>query len=676
MKTSQGWSYFNNANTPVTPDSLDSDGYPVSISNTGVYTVFQVPSQAERPGNYVVTWDGTGTIIVNMNNTLVSGSKTSSGGAGAGRYVFSTTVFRFQIGIASIGSPHITNMKVFHADDEAAIIAGQIFGVKFKARLAEARFGVLRFLNWQQSNLSQVTTWASRKKTSYFTYLGSEYSPSLYGGVTTNSGNVYSVAAPPAWNGLVDKAVVLAIINASASGAPCTLNVGGTGDINMLNYKATALTASTVPQGGTSNSLASFVYDAVLNAWLKQGGDTANNATGLVNGMPEELMLQLCVEVGAHPWFVAPPFAVTPMTDYFPSLAQYCKSNGSLWMTPFFEGCNETWNSAANFVATGYANAVATAYGWGADFQNWYGKIISTIGQAVSTVYGNDRTKYRMVCAIQTATAGSHSNDPRLASTLYLAQTPQSPYTASAASGWVTHGACSNYFWPTDWNSGATETALAAAYGGANFTGSISGTALTTSGATGTIAIGQTIQSVGTNASSILPGTVITGGSGTSWTVNNSQTIASQYMTGGIDLTAPVTYANTANSGAGTGTLTAIAALFAALKTWLQGFGIQKVCCYEGGYSPDYASDGNSDIDRLRASSKLAPNVQTFTTSNYNNFVGLSDGTFTAEFPSCFQFAGSINSTGYSRDAWSVLEDIYVTPNPPSWVAIVNFNHS
>jgi hypothetical protein len=58
------------------------------------------------------------------------------------------------------------------------------------------------------------------------------------------------------------------------------------------------------------------------------------------------------------------------------------------------------------------------------------------------------------------------------------------------------------------------------------FTGTISGTALTTSGVTGTLAIGQLIIGTG-----ITSGTTITGGSGSSWTVNNSQTVGPITMT-------------------------------------------------------------------------------------------------------------------------------------------------
>lgn len=62
------------------------------------------------------------------------------------------------------------------------------------------------------------------------------------------------------------------------------------------------------------------------------------------------------------------------------------------------------------------------------------------------------------------------------------------------------------------------------------FTGSIAGTTLTTSGPSGgAIAVGQTVVDA---AGVVLPGTTITAGSGSSWTVSRSQTVASSTMYG------------------------------------------------------------------------------------------------------------------------------------------------
>jgi hypothetical protein len=61
-------------------------------------------------------------------------------------------------------------------------------------------------------------------------------------------------------------------------------------------------------------------------------------------------------------------------------------------------------------------------------------------------------------------------------------------------------------------------------FGAATFTGSITGATLTVSGVTGTIAIGQIVTGCTTP-------TIITGGSGTTWTVATPQTSSSAAMT-------------------------------------------------------------------------------------------------------------------------------------------------
>jgi hypothetical protein len=66
LKSAQLWSYNITAspNHPA-PDELDANGYPLygaaAFTHGGVFTVYFGPSQAERPGNQVRYWNGTGT---------------------------------------------------------------------------------------------------------------------------------------------------------------------------------------------------------------------------------------------------------------------------------------------------------------------------------------------------------------------------------------------------------------------------------------------------------------------------------------------------------------------------------------------------------------------------------------------------------------------------------------
>lgn len=608
LKSAQQWTLLDNSGWPES-SSLDGSGYPIVIKNGGVYTVFFVPAQTVRPGNYVITWSGNGTIFVGMANTPVSGSTTSTNGSG--RYVFSTTETRFVIGISAIGNPRVSNLQVFHANDEASLSSGQVFSQQFISRLRQANFGVIRFLNWQYGNTTNVTTWSTRKPVSYVFYAGPEMRASLYAGSTTNNDNAYAASMPGFT--LTDKATVIVKFNASCSGA-ATLNVNGTGDINILSEYSGPLATYTnsLIVGGTWQSFATLVYDATLNAWIKQGGDISMGSAGLNNGCPPELMVQLCTLVGAHPHFVTPPLSIDPATDYMSSLAAYCLTSGPSWMVPRFEGPNELWNTAAGFFQTGYAMAKANAYGWPNDYNNWYGKIMSVLGQAVSSVYSGNLSRYQVLCGVQSAlgssSGGTAACNDRLASSKYLAQsTPaQSPYTKTPAAKWVTHVCCAQYYQPSEYGT-AQEISDAAAYASA------------------------------------------------SGNANLRSSIAASY-------------ASTANTGNGPFMLSTVASWYANWKAWALSFGITKMCGYEGGYSPDY--NGNSQLDALRAASKLSPSLYNFTTINYNNFIGLSDKAFTAEFPSCFQLSGPAQS----GNCWSVLEDVYQSPNPPQWSAIVAFN--
>jgi hypothetical protein len=608
LKTAQSWSLLDNTGFPL-PSTLDADGYPTSISNGGVYTVFFVPSQSARPGSYVVTWDGNGTIYLGMDHVRVSGSKSSS--SGRGRFVFSTSSARVVLGIQQIGSPHITNMKVFHAKDEAALEDGEVFGSRFKQRLLEANFGVIRFLNWQDANTSNVTTWASRKPESHVFYSASEFRPSLYAGVTSNKGSHYRASLPGFK--LVDKAIVIVKFNASCIG-PCTLDISGTGPVNVLNEYSGPLSpgSNSYIEGGTWRSLATLVYDDVLKSWIKFGGDVAFGSTGITNGCPPKLMVRLCAEVGAHPHFIAPMLAVDPLTDYIPSLAALCRSEAPSWMVPRFEGPNELWNVAAGFLGSAHASAKAEAYGWGPDLHNWYGKVMSVLGQAVSSVYDGDRRAYQVLCAVQTATggttAGTARSNARLSSAKYVSQSgaAQAPYAKSPASRWVTHVCCAQYYTPSDYGSPREEEQAA-----------------------------QYAKAAGDPA--------------------RQAAIANAY-------------ASTSDRGTGPFTLQRVADMYVNWKAWALSFGVRSMCGYEGGYSPDLG--GTAQVRALRTASKRAECLEAFTSANYRNFLSLTTADFKAEFPSCFQLSGRTPTD----NAWSVLDDVYETPEPPQWRAIVAFN--
>lgn len=302
--------------------------------------------------------------------------------------------------------------------------------------------------------------------------------PSIYYFVTVIDSNTINVSATDGGS----------VINFSTTGTGTTtgrtnvtLDVGGTGKVQVLTDGFQQLTSggNAFPVGnGGDTSLSTLTYDATLNAWGKQGGTTGSG--GINNGVPISLCVRLCKEVGAHPWFISPPLVCAPMSDYHTELAILCRDTAPSWMIPIFEGPNETWNNAGGFTQTNYANSIAQIYGWGSDYNNWYGKITSTIGQAVAAVYGvakanvKSQTKYRVICGVQTSVCSSpasaiNGNAARLSATKYvnnvggMQSPPQSGYALDPASDWVTDVCCSNYFAPS-WYGRNQEVRLAFSY--------------------------------------------------------------------------------------------------------------------------------------------------------------------------------------------------------------------
>lgn len=637
VKCSQEWFYRTapNVNACVDPSLLDSNGYPTSIQTGGYQGKCYIPLSWVGQ-SLTMAWDGNGTVSVPGTLTSAVGTDTSSGGSGQ----LTCTALAQDIypgAISTAASPnHIRNIRVCLTSEFAAHEAGDIFGTQFKARLVEGNFGVIRFVNWQKGNNTNVTTWATRKSSSYYSYQATEfgassYHSSYYCGNTTNSGNAYSITGNglgvPASGSPVHGQIIQVHFNVDATkSGTSSLNLNGAGAKNILGEFSRALSVpdNSYPNANyfSSPTFGTLVFDSDLNAWIKFGADDAGGPIGIDNGVPPELCVQLCAEVGAHPHFIMPMLAADPATDYMTSLAAYCRDNAPSWMVPRFEGCNELWNTL--FYQTGYATAKSAILWAGGTFHHWQGKTISVLGQGISTVYSADRTRYQLLCGVQTSQGTDAStrlsSGERLASTAYLGQAAaaQSPYIKSAASNWVTHVCIAQYYTPASYGT-QTETDLAAAYTGATTAGKA--------------ALAATYADSCNNA---------------------TQSPQDDFI------------------------LAKVAGLAAGWKTFAQSFSINKMCGYEGGYSPDYTSNGTSAADILRWAGKNAPNQYGYMIAVLQNFVSLTDSTFTAEFPSNYllgdQGIGTAGTSGYSLYAWAVFQGDFYSTNTPLWNALVAFN--
>jgi lysophospholipase L1-like esterase len=826
MKTATNWGFASGISyAGPTPDILDADGYLISMAGTaasGIKTGFRVPSQAQRPGAWIIKWDGdtlagstgvnsgsananvvfhaisaitqSGTIqtftlttppthmragqpialsniaggtwgglsfnnwrVLDVNvgtnsfrvnsgttftgtldpltnaratftdSTIVANTGVAGGLNGSGRLVVQPVAtnggadgFDMGCGIRSIQSPtnYPHNIRICHQDDEAALDAGGEFTPLFLSKMAN--FGVLRFLDWQQTNGGNASTWNTRKVRSNASYNAAMYVPTFYAGETTTlSGATYTVAAPAinsatgaAWSGVTDKTTIhvrftknsrptstftgSAAFNSGIGQWEITVNSGLTGFIaigqtltvagratnsdckitggsgsvwqlsqapeggaatslsmttrqdfrthtaaftsgfpdisipnnvyqagdpilfyntvmppnvtaNQIYYVVSAVNGSTgtirisaspsltptiTPNGsntGTGSSIvlylnapgtsanpkrilseyanevsdytnsypvadsyrdvATLFYDATLNAWIKHGGDKAIGSCGIVNGVPIECMFALAWGLGAHPWVVSPPRAMDPMTDWWPNVMLYDKTNRPAWAKMRIEPPNELWNTATGFYAAPYAKAKATAYNavdpvnWAVgDFYNWYGKVVSTLGQMAYQIYGagNLDVTYQVMCGVQTA-GDVDNNLPRFRATSYVgAGTVQAPLTgawgtvtfaavpgtpwsgAPAATKYVSHLAVATYYTSNAYDGrggGGPQTlaSLSTEFGGIQFVGTdIVAGVLHPEGGTG-LTTGMTIflpLGLGT-------ATTVSGSDGAGWTLSN-----------------------------------------------------------------------------------------------------------------------------------------------------------
>ena len=64
MKLSPTPIFADNLANTVTPDLLSADGYPLATGSHGGYHWTPIiPTGTERPGNWIITWDGAGSIF-------------------------------------------------------------------------------------------------------------------------------------------------------------------------------------------------------------------------------------------------------------------------------------------------------------------------------------------------------------------------------------------------------------------------------------------------------------------------------------------------------------------------------------------------------------------------------------------------------------------------------------
>lgn len=501
-----------------------------------------------------------------------------------------------------------------------------------------------------------------------------------------------------------------------------TLNLNGTGAKPIFSTVAAPLmppplnfagqSTGTMPNPQTQFgqvSLGTAVYDSDYGGWLLAGACMAGGS-GLPNWVPPEAFVSLCNQIGAHPHFTVPPYALDPVTDYPIGLDQLVRSTAS-WMIPRYEPTNEVWNTLRQ--NTNYAGGKAFLH-WDAqfsngnsDWHNWYGKAASTLGQTIaaarSLTSSGVGTGYMILIGVQTATfssAGSNGSSARFISTLYTTQSQSAQssltalgvtvnFTKDPANTWCTHSAGANYLNPSNFNNAAGIT-QAATYvaNAAFFTGSITSNVLTVTSLSnnGTIVTGQTLQDFyGYMPASggYVIGSQLTGAAGGVGTYNVNQSPSTtlsmtMWSYNSTALTAVDAYLDTMAGVAANYNLARVLQFFTNLynygQTLTNGAGVALgSTCYEGGYGPDFPG---GDRDPMFRAAKFRPDLgKTLTggtfvsgdvvNGNYNDLISLG-----VIFPSAFEVA-------QISGPWSLFDpDMYADTAIPlaSFNAIKAFN--
>jgi hypothetical protein len=158
---------------------LDADGWVRSIPQgadaayTRVSTVLLPAGQAVRPGRYIVTYAGEGTVIYGLNAVKIEGESRPGRDVLEVKPAASPNEGSFFINIEATDpggtGNYIRDIKVFHEDDIPLLEMGLEFTPRFLENLKF--FSNLRTMDWQVINGSTETSWSQRPLETDATYM-------------------------------------------------------------------------------------------------------------------------------------------------------------------------------------------------------------------------------------------------------------------------------------------------------------------------------------------------------------------------------------------------------------------------------------------------------------------------------------------------------------------------
>lgn len=151
---------------------LDDQGYPLQIpyqpeGADQPQTVFTIIPNTTEPGEYVVLYDGEGTLGAAMSTEVVSSAP--------GRLVLKLdssdkTGYEGLAITSSTKGNHVRNIRILRLNDENADLAANPFRDDFLDYCRQ--WHALRFMDWAVTNNSFEREWSGRKKTDFYTMVG------------------------------------------------------------------------------------------------------------------------------------------------------------------------------------------------------------------------------------------------------------------------------------------------------------------------------------------------------------------------------------------------------------------------------------------------------------------------------------------------------------------------
>lgn len=418
--------------TGTDPSNLDADGYPNTTLAGNIGGSVALPAGFAGNGvNWVVKNTGSKTVRFVINNACTksasSGLVSTTGGSNSAmtvtftgigsvtfafnNYSVSNFSFFFSSGFANVAGTG--QLVLVRASDEAAYDAGTFFTPEFVALLRDLNPKTIRPMGWVNSgpgNLTNQVQWRYRTSPTSLSWLTSQFPPGAWGG-TVGGTDTYTMGAATdtlgSWTG--GEVIQGKVTNANTSTTP-TLNVNSRGAKTITNTQGTALSAGDIPAG----SLATFVYDALLDKVLYSGGSGGANAQeGGINGsVPIEAQVQLANTLSMNLWPIIPTWADD---TYVSTWATYIRDNLTASLTFYAEYSNEVWNFA--FPQTQWAFQRGLALGFpnanNEPHYGWYGLRFRQIMGSITSIWSG-RSNLKRVLAFQAFGNTSATNTYRL----------------------------------------------------------------------------------------------------------------------------------------------------------------------------------------------------------------------------------------------------------------------